>query len=277
MKRVFISGFRWSGSSALEELVQENFRVCPIVGDELIFFSKGVLPIIWPRSFSIFERTLAPFFFDPFNHFGRISRFKFWFIKTLVFFISFRKKWISSYHQRYYLWFGADYILNEPLLELVGKIDRSSQVKDHCAGVEEVYELICYLTDVVLEHLDADAILLNNFVPARFVNLLKKANESADNIVFCIRRDVEDQAREIKKNSFWGPLLSHNRLSKNLLKQYAQYNDSNLIVSFEDIILDDKKRDGVLNRISVFLGLEPASVYRISTIKNSHLNISKHL
>lgn len=276
MKRIFISGFRWSGSSALEELIQENFDIYPIAGDELIFFSKGVMPILYHDSFNFLERTMAPFFLDPFNNFGLISPQKFRVIKILIWIVSFRKRWVIDYQFIYSTWFGPEYRQNITLRRLIERVYFLLRNPTPYVAECEAVCLLNYLIDVVLENSGEEAILLNNCIPARFSKLLRRVDEHQDSLVICVKRDPEDQAREIKKSSFFGPVIPQKFIFKNLKGQYSRFDDDNdLLASFEDIVLDDNKRTKLLDRVAVFLGKKPNGLYRTSAIKNSHLNISK--
>mgnify|MGYP000433153775 CR=1 FL=1 len=64
-KYVVVVGFRWSGSSAVSDLIAENHNFSELFGDEFIPFSFGVLPILYPKDSSFLKRFLAVYFLDP--------------------------------------------------------------------------------------------------------------------------------------------------------------------------------------------------------------------
>ena len=92
MKTIFISGYRWSGSSAASELIYENFNYQHVPGDEFVPLNLGLLPISNVGKVNRFRKFITPFFLDPLNAYKKASSTRFLFIKLIIYIIAIKKR-----------------------------------------------------------------------------------------------------------------------------------------------------------------------------------------
>ena len=270
MKIIFVSGFRWSGSSAASELIEENFVHRKVPGEEFVPLNLGLLPIKGGRAGAV-RRFFAPFFVDPANYFHKVGVVRFAFLRGLIFILGFNKKWLRNY----------SCVLDSMI---------PGGYRDNVAYrlfVMEMYDLreggsIDGLVKLIVDFIDIVAgagggmVVANNSIPAAYSEILSELSRNPRHFVVTVNRNPLDQAREIRKYSFSGRFCSFNKVYSSILnaRRSLFFSEADNVhhLSFEGLVLNKLYRDQFLEKVSKFVGVDRGA-FSAHAVANSAKNI----
>jgi hypothetical protein len=273
-KFIFVSGFKWSGSGALYELINENFDVNEIIwGDEFLPVSFGLLPVHYPRNTSFLRRFISLYFIDPKFHFVSINPIKKFIIKIFIYFLSIKSHWLKSYKLNIDKYFQNGLYNNTSLINLINDCLTSKESIIFC---EKLLLIFKYCN---LKNINSKTIILNNTIPGRYSSCLNML-DTFDNVrIFKVTRCIHDQVFDIKNQSLFGKYLPYTLIYKKIFSLYRlnkiHSNENNY--SFEKIVFESAYRNEILSNVSFFIShKKPLLQFSSNCLLNSHKNISDH-
>ena len=272
-KFIFISGFKWSGSGALYELIMENFTISEISwGQEFLPISFGLLPQLYPQDATFFRRFISVYFIDPRFSFIKVNPLKKYLIKTFVCILSLNSHWLKYYKLNINKYFINGLYNNAALVSLF----KDSFIKRDSSK-------FCNNLLLILEHCNiteksSNVLILDNIIPGNYITCLNTLKAFNNIKIFLVKRCLYDQVRDIKRNSVLGKFIPFFILF-NKINQTYNLNDihsENESFSFEKIILNSKYRNDILFQLSFFISRNKSLNFTNNCIINSHKNISDH-
>jgi len=273
MKTIFISGFRWSGSSAATELIESNFSHKKVPGEEFVPVNLGLLAMCSFKKRSIFRYFLAPYFLDPKNYFKKVSPIRFFLIRISISVLSLRKDWLNNYPVKLSEMLSEGYVNNNSYRCFLDEVYREPLLDN----VSHIAHLVMSFINLV--RTDAsDVIIANNCIPGFYTELLTELSRMPYTKVVTVERNVNDQAKEIKKYSSFGVARSLKSIEADIVCENSALDSvssgsSVLNLKFEGLVIDSVYREHFLEVISEFLDIQRES-YSYDVVKDSINNIS---
>lgn len=270
-KYIIIAGFRWSGSSAAAELISENFQYSEIYGDEFLPLSFGVLPILYPDDTTISKRFMSVYFMDPEFRYLKISYFRKYLIKILIFMLSLRSHWLKDYNININKYFKDGYEYNDKYGDLIASLQTNKTLRSPKNVIDKFIEL----TDRT--NSNQHTIILNNIIPGNYHEALCELNEFENIQIVCVTRTIIDQMLDIRRNSMFGRCTPKFLLRRSILRMYQKLTMSKelKILRFEDLVLSEGCQNSFLTEVEHFGdGKRISSQFTKKCLRNSHRNIS---
>lgn len=273
MKAIFISGYRWSGSSALTELVMDNFRCATVVGEEILPLNLGFIPRTEHVKWSYTRYFLSGFFLDPLNLYSKRNFFGNLILMALVKCIAFSKPWIRNYVNCLSEMLRDGYHENLHYRDFVLSVYSTSYNID----AEHFSLMVSDFLMLLKFDENMDVLIVNNAIPAESHLLLQAISQQENIMVMRVKRDIRDQSKDIRNNSLLGKIYSLSRIQWDLSQVYDgahPSNAGNLLISFEGLVLNSAYRNEIIAGIANFLGIDLHEINSRAISKSSQ-NISQ--